>query len=116
MIYEYQCKKCKNKERVFCNTYDPPSESTCTCGSKSVRLFSANTTIHFKGPGWSAGYDGGVGEVPDEIQHPRNRIYHDLKSKQGSKQNNVNASTIHETDNNLVRKSTKGATRKAWEQ
>jgi len=52
-IYEYQCKKCKEKFEVIQKISEPPLEKCEKCGGKLKKIMS-NTSFILKGSGWYA--------------------------------------------------------------
>ena len=50
-LYEYQCKKCRNKFEKIQKFSDPPVRKCPKCGGPVEKLLSA-PAVQFKGTGW----------------------------------------------------------------
>jgi len=50
-IYEFECRKCKNRLEVFQKMNDKPPAKCGKCGGRLDKLVSASA-IQFKGSGW----------------------------------------------------------------
>ena len=50
-IYEFECRKCKDRLEVFQKMNDKPPVKCQKCGGKLEKLISASA-IQFKGSGW----------------------------------------------------------------
>lgn len=50
-IYEFECRKCKNRLEVFQKMNDKPPVKCRQCGGRLEKLVSASA-IQFKGSGW----------------------------------------------------------------
>ncbi len=50
-IYEFECRKCKNRLEVFQKMNDKPPVKCGKCGGRLEKLVSASA-IQFKGSGW----------------------------------------------------------------
>ena len=50
-LYEYQCKKCRNKFEKIQKFSDPPVKKCPQCGGPVEKLLSA-PAVQFKGTGW----------------------------------------------------------------
>src|SRR5687767_2746825 len=50
-IYEFECKKCKDRLEVFQKMNDNPPATCRKCGGRLEKLVSASA-IQFKGSGW----------------------------------------------------------------
>ncbi len=50
-IYEYECRKCKNRTAILQKVNDKPPTKCLKCGGRLDKLISASA-IQFKGSGW----------------------------------------------------------------